>query len=172
MGKNQIELVEYDSIWKKIFSKEEQNLKALLRGNLITCHHIGSTAIPLIKSRATLDIACEVRSLNGITLFENEFKKAGFKLESKLGQVGHLHFTRRSADSDHILTDVKIFTTDSNDLINFKNVTDFLRADDNAAKEYELLKFSLIENENFDLLKYEQAKKMYFQNILNIIEDL
>lgn len=170
---NQIfELVDYDPIWQKIFSKEEQNLSRLLRGNLVTCHHIGSTAIQSIKARPVMDIICEVHSLDGITLFENEFKKVGFILQTKIGEVGSLHYKRFAQDEETVLTDIKIFDGQSHDLINYKNFTDYMVADTEEALKYEEFKQSLLDNPNFSLEQYGQAKKMYFQKIINIIEGM
>lgn len=172
MENQSYELVEYDSIWQKIFTKEEQNLKNLLRGNLITCHHIGSTAIKTIKAIPVMDILCEVHSLDGITLFEKEFKKVGFELQSKIGETGSLHFKRFALDGLTQLTDIKIFDGQSHDAVNFKNFTDFMIADSDEAKKYENFKQSLLDSTKFSLANYQQAKKMYFDKITHIIESM
>lgn len=56
-----IVLTDYDPNWKTIFEKEKQRLIITLQpDNIYRLEHIGSTAIPGIKSKPTIDILLEV----------------------------------------------------------------------------------------------------------------
>ena len=74
-NKRKVELVPHSPIWKKFFQKECQNLSKVLRNNIVEVHHIGSTAIPKIMAKPTLDILCVVHTMDGIDCFKDEFKK-------------------------------------------------------------------------------------------------
>ena len=56
-----VTLVDYDPSWVKIYLHEKENiLKALRQYSISGIEHIGSTAIPGICSKPTIDILLEI----------------------------------------------------------------------------------------------------------------
>ncbi|EQC47437.1 GrpB family protein [Bacteriovorax sp. Seq25_V] len=159
-----IEFVDYDPIWTKIFEKEMQSLMKLLKSNLIQCHHIGSTAIPSIKAVPCMDILCIVHTLDGISIFQNEFKKAGFSIQDSNDEK-RINFYRHGASSSNILTKVTILEGTNEmalDMIDFK---EYLNAEPEVAKEYERMKLA----HKGPIEIYEQSKKLFIQTVLKTI---
>ena len=58
-----IELEDYNPNWPKIYLIEKEKLQDILVQDLITIHHIGSTAIPNIKAKPIIDILCVVKNI-------------------------------------------------------------------------------------------------------------
>ena len=168
MTKNEVlELVPYTPLWKKYFQKEKTNLKKLLRNNLVAVHHIGSTAIPLIKARPTLDLLAVVHTHDGIEAFSSEFAKTGLKKSSLLKKEDTLFFERLSSDSSRTITSIKVLEkhkTEINDDIDFR---DYLNAEPEMAKNYENLKLQLAKEGQVSL--YQAAKKEFIETVLKNI---
>ncbi len=159
-----MEFVEYDQIWTKIFAKEEQNLRKLLKKNLVECHHVGSTAIPAIKAMPCLDILCIVHTLDGIHIFQNEFKNAGFSLQ-KSDDDKKILFYRYGQDGFTILTKITILEQTNDlayDILDFK---EYLNAEPQVAKEYEKMKLA----HTGPVEIYEQSKRLFIQTVLKTI---
>lgn len=159
-----IELVAYDDFWLKVFAKEEAALAKLLRNNFIGCEHIGSTAMPNVLARPTLDILCVVHTLDGIELFRNEFMAHGFSLVSNESQ--QFVFERKAPEGDRVLTNVKILKKGDeriNDILDFR---DYLNAEPMIATEYKNAKLNLVENHSNDLALYEGMKQRFIEAVL------
>ena len=166
---NQIELVAYDDFWLKVYAKESATLEKLLRSNFIGCEHIGSTAIPSVTARPTLDILCVVHTLDGIKAFKDEFKKLGFILNEKVDTKDEFSFERFGPDGIRPLTNVRIYKKGDiriNDCLDFR---DYLNAEDVVAREYQNTKASLVANYPKNSVVYEEAKTKFFEAVLSKI---
>lgn len=162
-----IELVEYDEFWLKVFAKESEALAKLLRNNLIDCEHIGSTAMPKVVARPTLDILCVVHTLDGIEMFRNEFKAMGFSLSSNDSK--QFLFERKSPEGDRVLTSVRILKKGDETISDVLDFRDYLNAEPMIATEYRNAKLNLIENYSDDLALYEEMKARFFEAVLSKI---
>lgn len=60
----QIKLIYEPDSWKKEFSKRASQLQNLFTDNLHSIHHVGSTSIPAMWSKNTVDIIAVVKELN------------------------------------------------------------------------------------------------------------
>lgn len=66
----QVMIVPYDSIWQHLYIGEKKRVLQKLK-NISGIHHIGSTAVPGMDARATIDIAVEVkRDIEALELAE------------------------------------------------------------------------------------------------------
>jgi len=50
-NKIKVEVIDYQSDWKKKFEDEAEILREILKDIIVDIHHIGSTAIPNIKAK-------------------------------------------------------------------------------------------------------------------------
>ncbi|MFG1593615.1 GrpB family protein [Halobacteriovorax sp. CON-3] len=164
---NKIELVEYNDFWLKVFEKESQTLAKLLRNNLMGCEHIGSTAMPKVVARPTLDILCVVHTLDGIEMFRNEFKDQGFSLTSNDSK--HFLFERKSPEGDRVLTSVRILKKGDIKISDILDFRDYLNAEPMIATEYKNAKLNLIQNHSNDIALYEEMKARFIEAVLSKI---
>lgn len=162
-----LELVEYNGIWKKIFEKESSNLRQLLKTNLIEVFHVGSTAIPSILARPTMDIICSVHTLDGIEVFKSNFESLGYTWKQDGGIPNSIQFVRFAPDGETELTNVRIFEHTNALLNDYLDFRDYLNAEEEIAKEFEAIKVSLKDEYEKNPLIYSAAKAKFFQIVLN-----
>ena len=69
-------LVSHNDKWKQWYNEEEIRLSKLLKGIPIRIYHIGSTAIPSIKSKNIIDIIIEtIKNRNFETIVDTLSKE-------------------------------------------------------------------------------------------------
>lgn len=160
---------EPDPDWIKVFQKEETKIKRVLdKQNIISVEHIGSTAVPDLKAKPTIDILIEVpvsvdkeliianliklnyhyipRPENPAPhmMFVKGYTPAGFK-----GQTYHIH-VRYSGDWDELY------------------FRDYLKSHPGIAREYGELKARLsVENKN-NREEYTNKKTDFINRITRI----
>lgn len=151
--------------WLSWAEEETRLLSSLLAGYSPVISHIGSTAIPDIHSKPTVDMLVEVSpgiewqdikeilERNGyICMSESEnrisFNK-GYTPAGYADKVFHIH-VRRTGDNDEIY------------------FRDFLIAHPESAKEYERLKLSLLTKYKNDRDGYTEAKTAFIKNIVGL----
>ena len=155
-------LVSHNNKWIQWYNEEEVKLSKLLRGISIRIYHIGSTAIPSIKSKNIIDIIIEtIDNRNFETIVDtlskewelcwNEQERAflvkGYGEKGFSDKVFHLHI-RKNND----ITEVEF----KNILLKFPRI----------AKEYECLKLKLEKEYKFDREGYTEGKTEFIDNII------
>ncbi len=90
--KDPIELVNYNPQWPALAESEIKKLKEVLSDYIIDIQHVGSTAIPTIKSKPIIDIQISVDSLK-------EIKQAAITILESLGYV----FWDKNPDSERMV---------------------------------------------------------------------
>lgn len=74
-----IVLVEYDPEWKNLYNSEKQIIEGAIGVNkIIRIEHIGSTAIPGLCAKPTIDILVEIKDETDTGLFIENLKKIGY----------------------------------------------------------------------------------------------
>jgi GrpB-like predicted nucleotidyltransferase (UPF0157 family) len=58
-----IEVLPYDPTWPMIYRAEVVQVATVLGSNVVAAHHIGSTAVPGLAAKPTIDILLVVREL-------------------------------------------------------------------------------------------------------------
>jgi len=158
-------LTNYDPEWPKLFSGESAKLKALLGNDLLRIRHIGSTAVPGLTAKPTIDILIEIHgdsSIQSITdIMENAgyicspqpdnppphlmFLK-GYTPEGFRGQAYHVHL-RYMGDWDEVW------------------FRDYLISHPDTADEYASLKTGLMQKYRHDRDAYTSAKSDFIKRI-------
>jgi GrpB-like predicted nucleotidyltransferase (UPF0157 family) len=169
MSKRVVELMPYTPMYKEFYLKECKVLEKVLRSNCIDIHHIGSTSIPKILSKPTLDVLCVVHTLDGIEVFKDEFEKFGLEWRGEHGIPGRLYFVRKAQDGVTHLSHIHIFEK-GNELINdHLDFRDYLNAEEAIAKEYDKLKVELKEKFSDDPSAYQKGKAQFIEMVLKSI---
>lgn len=151
--------------WPEWANEEVLELSTLLRDYNPIINHIGSTAIPGIQAKPIIDILVEINPDADWQLIREKMEAAGYicmsvsdsRMSFNKGytpagyadKVFHIHF--------HISGD--------NDEIRFR---DYLIAHPEVAKEYEILKLSLLPKYRNDRDGYTEAKTAFVRSVVDI----
>ena len=159
-------ICEPDPAWLELFRHERDRIsKACSKVHLVSLEHIGSTAIPGLKAKPTIDILMQIRENLDIKYVMDAFHSLdyhvlhkpenppphmmfvkGYTPEGFLGQAFHVH-VRYPGDWNEI------------------RFRDYLRIHNTIAKDYEALKIRLAKEYHFDREGYTEAKSDFIEKI-------
>ena len=157
---------EYDPSWKNLFLKEKYILRETIGNeNIVSLEHIGSTAVPGLCAKPTIDILVEIKDQADTDLIISKLKSAGYHFIPKpenppphmmfakgysekgfTGQAFHVHI-RYKGDWDE------------------SRFRDYLINHPETAREYAELKLKLAELYPNDREKYTEAKTDFITKI-------
>jgi len=151
-----VELVPHNPDWSHQADEEAQRIMAGLTFPIVGIYHIGSTSVAGIKAKPILDLVMEVENLEDVIQAEPEFEAIGYINKGEYGIPGRQFFTRDTNENrTHHLHVFQIGHPDIERHIVFR---DFLRANPDAAREYEKLKEKLAKRFPKQSSNYTAAK--------------
>lgn len=158
-----IVLAAYNPDWSEWANEEILELTALLKDYSPIINHIGSTAIPNIQAKPIIDILVELNPDTDWPRIKERMETAGYicmsvsdsRMSFNKGytpagyadKVFHIHF-HRAGDNDEIC------------------FRDYLIAYPEVAKEYEILKLSLLPKYRNDRDAYTEAKSEFVRQTM------
>ena len=128
-----IELVTHDPAWKHQYSESVEKLNALIGSLLVRAYHIGSTAIPSIKAKDTIDILLEVQSIGELDRLSGPMSLEGFVSKGEFGIKGRRFYVKGGHSPTHHLHAFEIGHPEIKRHVSF---TSYLTAHPARAKEY------------------------------------
>lgn len=141
-----VKLCEHEKEWEIEAQNTISRLKKILGNVANDIQHVGSTAIPSIKTKPIIDIAVAVDDFNDVLALEKELKDEGFYYRPRSDLGGQLLFASGSlyeGTGDLQTHFIHVVRTNSMDWIHYINFRDYLNSTPTVAKEYEDLKVSL-----------------------------
>lgn len=72
-------LVPYDPSWPLEFDKLNTELSPIFGDNLISFNHFGSTSIPGMIAKPTIDVCVEVKDLKEVKSMRSKFESLGYE---------------------------------------------------------------------------------------------
>jgi GrpB-like predicted nucleotidyltransferase (UPF0157 family) len=159
-----ITIVDYNPDWPEIFLMEKRNIYSILDDKVISrIEHIGSTAVPGLCAKPTIDILLEVRENADPDLLVSRLRcinyqyipkpdnppphmmfAKGYTMKGIIGQTFHIH-ARYPGDWDEII------------------FRDFLRVTPEVALKYIQLKRELSAEFRNDREKYTESKSAFIK---------
>lgn len=168
----EIELAPYDPAWPRLFSEEQERLRACLPGKLLgRIEHFGSTAVPGLAAKPIVDMLVEVTSL----------EESKLQVVPILQAQGYDYFWRPTWGDDqppfyawfikrdaagqrtHHLHLVEISFFEHWDRLLFR---DALIAQPELAAAYQALKFRLAAAHAKDRVAYTQGKTAFIVQVM------
>ncbi|HCD19164.1 GrpB family protein [Macrococcoides caseolyticum subsp. caseolyticum] len=145
----QVMIVPYDSIWQHLYIGEKKRVLQKLK-NISGIHHIGSTAVPGMDARATIDIAVEVkRDIEALELAELGYylicQEQRYKVYATKDHQFHL-FVYNEADEE-LLKSIKL--------------RDYFRTFSSERDRYSTFKWELARIYPFDFSSYKRARDIF-----------
>jgi tRNA threonylcarbamoyladenosine biosynthesis protein TsaE len=138
-----VELSEYDPRWAKRFTAEAEQIKSALGDLAVEIEHVGSTAVPGLAAKPTVDIAVGATTIELPREAVEGLEAIGYEDAGADSKPGERNFRKGSQfPRDVIVHVVKWGGQKWRAHLQFR---DALRADPSLANEYKRLKRSLLE---------------------------
>jgi GrpB-like predicted nucleotidyltransferase (UPF0157 family)/nicotinamidase-related amidase len=162
-------ITEYSDKWADLYNSEAKLITdSFLQTEILKIDHVGSTAIPGLKAKPTIDILLQISEQTEIQKLKDTFKSLGYLINNHpenpaphltfvkgytkqgfKGQAYHVH-TRYRGDWDEI------------------RFRDYLIKNKEIAKEYETLKLELADKYPNDREAYTDSKTEWIEKINNL----
>lgn len=154
-----VELVPHNAEWAGMARAEAARLKDAIGPDIIVdIHHIGSTSIPGIHAKPTIDLMPLVTTLAALDAREEAVCVLGYEWRGEFGIPGRRFLTRMSDDRRKRLFNVHCFEASMPDVDRHLAFRDYMRAHPERAKAYEAEKFRARDLKSHDTLAYSQEK--------------
>jgi len=160
--KRVVQVVHYDSIWKSKYLEEAKRLRRVLHNEVIEVHHIGSTAIPGMWAKPTIDILVVVRDIDAVDRYNQSMSAIGYDAMGEYGIKGRRFFTKGGDRRTH---HVHVFQKESAEINRHLVFRDFMIAHPSVAAEYADLKRDLAARFGSDIDAYCQGKDAFIRDI-------
>ena len=111
LKKNQVEVVSYDPIWRKVFILEKHLIGHTLNEvPFVSIYHIGSTSVPGLFSKPIIDILIGLNSDNHLFRAINQLDCIGYNFRPEFGDnsrrflvkgdpcIYHVHLVQHNSD--------------------------------------------------------------------------
>jgi GrpB-like predicted nucleotidyltransferase (UPF0157 family) len=85
-------VVAYDPAWADAFREESSRIAAIFGPELLSIHHIGSTAIPAMSAKPIVDIMPVVRDISKVEAFNADMIHLGYTPLGEYGIAGRRFF--------------------------------------------------------------------------------
>jgi GrpB-like predicted nucleotidyltransferase (UPF0157 family) len=153
----------HDPTWPKLAQTEASRLAPVLGANLIAIEHIGSTAVPGIHAKPTIDMLPIVHSIQTVDAQANAIETLGYRWRGEFGLPGRRYCTLDHQGSGRRLFNVHIFETGSPEIDCLLAFRDYLRARRDEALAYEYDKKRAAALHPDDTLAYNDAKSPWIK---------
>jgi GrpB-like predicted nucleotidyltransferase (UPF0157 family) len=158
-----VEVVPHSPGWAAQFQAEADRLTAVLGGEVVAVHHIGSTAIPGISAKPIIDILLEVRGVERLDYLGPEMAALGYEGRGEFGLPGRRYFAR-STDGRRT-HQIHAYTTGNPELERHLAFRDYMLSHPDDAEAYGRLKESLAEEFPTDIEGYMDGKDPFIKEM-------
>ena len=158
-------IIPYDPQWPILFSKESERISHIIGDNILEIHHIGSTSVPGMSGKATIDILFVVDDISKIDDYISYLKKIGYaSLGSRNAKNSHLF--EKEVDDQRLFI-IHFYKNNHPEIFQILAIRDYLRAHPNKADQYSEFKLSLFQKFPNDYVQYRKLKDEYMENLKN-----
>ena len=94
MTPREVRVVPHDPAWTEAFETEATALRFTLGDEALAVHHIGSTAVPGLSAKPTVDVLVEVRIIGRVDDFDGTMSEKGYEAWGEYGIPGRRFFVK------------------------------------------------------------------------------
>ena len=149
-----VSLADPDPDWPRQYAAEATLIERELAALDPVVEHIGSTAVPL-RAKPIIDIQVAVREPD-VPSAVDALRGLGYEHHGQGAVPGRQYLIKRPAQGPAF--NVHVFAAGNPLLRDNRMIRDYLREHPTAAREYERIKQSAVEQGHVDLLSYSDAK--------------
>ncbi|MEM1398390.1 MAG: GrpB family protein [Pseudomonadota bacterium] len=135
-----VQLVPHDPRWAERARDEGNRLADALGPALLAVHHIGSTAIPGILAKPTIDLLPVARSLTALDERRHAIESLGYEWMGEFGLPGRRYCRLTDPETGRRLLHVHCYEEGSPEIARHLAFRDYLRGNPLVAKAYEVEK--------------------------------
>jgi GrpB-like predicted nucleotidyltransferase (UPF0157 family) len=146
----------YDPEWAVAYAEAATEARTLLGAALLRIEHVGSTAVPGLAAKPTIDLLAEVVGFAALEARCEALARAGWQRAANRLDAEHLLFLRRHGE--HRTHHLHCFTRGSGHIRRMIAFRDYLRANPAVAAEYGVLKRALAAAHPRDIDGYMRGK--------------
>ena len=158
-----VRVVPHDPAWGEAFEAEAAALRSALGDEALAVHHIGSTSVPNLRAKPTIDVLIEAREIGNLDGLEAEMAGKGYEAWGEYGIPGRRFFTRdRGPDR---LCNVHVFEAGTPEVERHLAFRDYLREYPQTARAYGDLKGNLAERFPADMETYMDGKDAFIKRV-------
>jgi GrpB-like predicted nucleotidyltransferase (UPF0157 family) len=157
-------VVPYDPDWPAQFRAEATQIAAIFGPELLSIHHIGSTAIPGLNAKPIIDIMPIVRDIEKVDLFNPAMIQLGYEPKGENDIPGRRYFVKGS--DAHRTHHVHIYALDNAEVKRHLDFRDYLIVHPEEAEYYGSLKAELARQFPHDIFGYMAGKDGFIREII------
>jgi len=159
----------YNPEWKKQFETEVEFLSPIFSDKAISIEHIGSTAVPGLAGKPTIDILITVEKIEIADELSEKIESIGYKsLGDYINQGSHLFV--KEVDNTR-LVNLHVFEVEHPHVKDMINLRNYFRSHPEVVEEYCKLKFELVEKYPDDYGLYRKYKDEWMENLKKNISE-
>jgi GrpB-like predicted nucleotidyltransferase (UPF0157 family) len=167
-GPHPVEIVAYDPAWTARFAELGRDLRAGLGEVALRIDHIGSTSVPGLAAKPIIDIQVSVADFEPLAAYRLPLEQLGYVYRADNPERTKRYFRE---PPDRRRTHVHVRRAGSFSEQWALLFRDYLRADDDAAVEYEAVKRRLAIRYRDDRVAYVDAKGPFLWEIIRRADD-
>ena len=159
-----VKVVPHDPKWQEAFEVESKRVTDALGENVITIHHIGSTAIPDIYAKPIIDLLVEVKDIVKVDEQNSLMELFGYEVMGEFGITGRRYFRKdnqKGVRTHHIHT----FEVSSEQVERHLAFRDYMIAHPKDAQRYSELKRRLAREHPTDIDGYMDGKDGFIREM-------
>lgn len=154
-----VEVVPYDPAWAVDFESTRAALASVVGDLATSIEHIGSTAVPGLAAKPTIDMLMVVESTERFLEVLPKVEALGFDYRHQNNFVGSQdHLFLRKVKNGKRTHHLHVLRLGSPEIDEYRRFRDALRRDPAFAREYERLKLELAGEHGSDRMRYVEVK--------------
>lgn len=158
---------DYSPAWPAAFEAARERLAPLFGEELVALHHIGSTAVPGLAAKPTIDLLPVVRDIARVDTLGERLERAGYRVWGERGLPGRRLFTLDDA-AGRREQNAHVYAAGHPDVERHLAFRDHLRADAAARDEYAALKREAYARHPADIAAYNDHKTAWIRRVERI----
>lgn len=160
-----VRLDPHDPLWSEQAGAEARALATALGPNLLTVHHIGSTAVPGIVAKPVLDLMPVVASLAAFDLQQAAMELLGYQWRGEGGLAGRRYCTRSDPATGHRLVQTHAYEDGAFAIRRHLAFRDYLREHSDIATAYQVEKLRCRDLCPADKSAYSERKSDWVRRV-------
>jgi GrpB-like predicted nucleotidyltransferase (UPF0157 family) len=161
-----VELVPHSPDWAKQAVTEMARLRRTIGEDiLIGLHHIGSTAIPNILAKPTVDLMAVVTRHDALEARRARLEAIGYQWHGEFGLAGRRFLTLSTGEPRKRLFNLHCYEEGSPSILRHLALRDYLRAHPDKAKAYEAEKLRAQSVRPDDTTAYAEEKGAWIREV-------
>lgn len=159
------EVLPYDPEWPKIFESEAIKLKEIFKEDALDIQHVGSTSVPGLDSKPTIDILITVQDIAVAESHVSDMESLGYKYLGQYVKPESRLFVKERPDNADRLFNVHVFPASHPHVRDMIGLRDYLRTHPETVQEYMSIKKKLFEQYPDDYAQYRKLKDEYMEDL-------